>query len=335
MGMQKPIEQWSNDELLSRLYGDVRNARQLMVSTIGMLAEIQRRGLHLQMAFSTIYDFCHHQLRMSEDQAYRYSNAARLVARFGDSLLDDLESGEHHLAGLALLKKHLAKDENAWLLDEARGLSKRAIERLLATHFPKEATTRDRVVYLSETQVQVTLTMSVEALEQFRYAAEMMSHANPGHELGPVIERAAPLLVAQLEKSRQAKTSRAEQPKPRPNPDAAVARPTKREVFARDGWQCSFVSKTGNRCTAKSFLELDHETPRAWNGTNDAANLRVLCRFHNDHAARMLMGNATIDEAIARAKANRDGPPGQAKESLDYVGGGGGLIHADGQSSIS
>jgi len=290
-----------------------------MVNTIGMLAEIHRRGLHLQMAFSTIYDFCHHQLRMSEDQAYRYSNAARLVARFGDSLLDDLESGEHHLAGLALLKKHLLKDENAWLLDEARGLSKRAIERLLAKHFPKEATTRERIVYLSDTQVQVTLTMSVEALEQFRYAAEMMSHANPSHELGPVVERAAPLLVTQLEKSRQAKTSRAEQPKVEQEPklDAAiaVARPTKREVFARDGWQCSFVSKTGNRCTAKSFLELDHEKPRAWNGTNDAANLRVLCRFHNDHAARLLMGDATINEAIARAKANRDGdgPPGQAE----------------------
>jgi len=78
------------------------------------------------------------------------------------------------------------------------------------------------------------------------------------------------------------------------------------------GWQCSFVSKTGNRCTAKSFLELDHEKPKAWTGANDAANLRVFCRFHNDHAARMLIGDATIDDAIARAKANKDDPrPGR------------------------
>jgi len=338
--MEQPIEHWSNDELLERIYSDVREARFLMVNTIAVLMEIDRRGLHLQMAFSTLYDFCHHQLRMSEDQAYRYSNAAKLAARFGDSLLDDLESGAHTLAGLALLKKHLASDDNAWLLDEARGQSKRAIERLLAKHFPKHTRARDRVVHLSETQVQVTLTMSVEALEQLRYAAQMMSHSNPGHELGPVIERAAPLLVTQLERSRQAKPARAGSPKrvepvevevlaevevevvaeavpevarveqPAAN-SSAVARPTKREVFARDGWQCSFVSKTGDRCTAKSFLELDHEKPRAWNGTNDAANLRVLCRFHNAHAARMLMGHETIDEAIAKAKATKPSPPGQ------------------------
>jgi hypothetical protein len=52
-------------------------------------------------------------------------------------------------------------------------------------------------------------------------------------------------------------------------------------TFAADRYQCSYVSPTGKRCTARRFLEVDHVRPFALGGASEAANFRLLCRAHN------------------------------------------------------
>jgi hypothetical protein len=64
----------------------------------------------------------------------------------------------------------------------------------------------------------------------------------------------------------------------------------RREVFARDGEQCTFVDPTGNRCPARALLELDHVQPWSLGGSNDASNLRVTCRAHNNFSAEQKLG---------------------------------------------
>jgi len=49
----------------------------------------------------------------------------------------------------------------------------------------------------------------------------------------------------------------------------------------RDGHRCEWMDAFGQRCECESFLEIDHEVPRAWKGGNEIYNLRVLCRQHN------------------------------------------------------
>ncbi|HEY8945703.1 MAG TPA: HNH endonuclease signature motif containing protein, partial [Polyangiaceae bacterium] len=48
----------------------------------------------------------------------------------------------------------------------------------------------------------------------------------------------------------------------------------RREVYARDGRRCAFVSAHGVRCRETTFLELHHVTPYAKNGATTAENLR-------------------------------------------------------------
>ncbi|HET7543047.1 MAG TPA: HNH endonuclease [Polyangiaceae bacterium] len=74
---------------------------------------------------------------------------------------------------------------------------------------------------------------------------------------------------------------------------AAVAR----EVFVRDGGQCSFVSADGRRCDARRRLELDHIVPRALGGEDSVRNLRLRCRAHNQHYARQCFGAARVHAA--------------------------------------
>jgi hypothetical protein len=82
----------------------------------------------------------------------------------------------------------------------------------------------------------------------------------------------------------------------------------RREVFARDGEQCTFVDPAGNRCSARALLELDHVEPWSLGGSNDAANLRVTCRAHNQFFAEQKLGKTVAH--FRQRKSRR--PPGPA-----------------------
>ena len=102
----------------------------------------------------------------------------------------------------------------------------------------------------------------------------------------------------------------------------------RRAVAQRDGYRCSYVphvtsiegvdyvdvndanvngaGKIANgepetkRCEAIHRLEFDHVTPRAFGGQNTVGNLRLLCRAHNNLAAKDAMGKEFIEAHFAR-----------------------------------
>jgi hypothetical protein len=86
---------------------------------------------------------------------------------------------------------------------------------------------------------------------------------------------------------------------------AAVAR----EVYLRDGKQCSYVSADGRRCTSRRCLELDHVQPWAMGGADEPCNLRVRCRAHNQRYARQCFGELHARSARARKIQKSSGVP--------------------------
>ena len=95
----------------------------------------------------------------------------------------------------------------------------------------------------------------------------------------------------------------------------------RREVAQRDGHRCRYVASDYNcpdgskkkgaaitldaisgprRCDALHHLEFDHLIPRAFGGQNTLANLRLLCRAHNNLAAKDLMGKVFIESHYGR-----------------------------------
>lgn len=77
-----------------------------------------------------------------------------------------------------------------------------------------------------------------------------------------------------------------------------IPRATRREVFARDGEQCTYVGIGGDRCPGRGYLELDHVHPKALGGGDTAANLRVRCRAHNQMYAEQVFGRAHIERRV-------------------------------------
>lgn len=63
-------------------------------------------------------------------------------------------------------------------------------------------------------------------------------------------------------------------------------------VWGRDEGRCAFAAPDGMRCSATKNLEFDHIRPWALGGSSDdPANIRLLCRAHNQHAARKIFGD--------------------------------------------
>src|SRR5262249_16763666 len=139
--------------------------------------------------------------------------------------------------------------------------------------------------------VQVQLRKST--YEKMRRLQELLgSHIHPG-DLVAVLEHAFDAAIAHLEKKKFAATSRPSKAARRSssNPRYIPAR-VNREVWRRDGGQCTFKGDGGHRCEARRDLEFDHIVPVARGGESTPANLRLRCRAHNQLEAERTFGNA-------------------------------------------
>lgn len=126
----------SNQQLLSdvmRLCGSERESTAKLVTYI---SEIEERRLHLEAGFSSLFEFCVQELRLSEGEAFRRIAAARLGRRF-PVIHALIASGAVHLSALELLRERLTEDNHRELLEAVSGKSKREVEKILAARFPK------------------------------------------------------------------------------------------------------------------------------------------------------------------------------------------------------
>src|SRR5215468_22924 len=98
--------------------------------------EVERRRLYLEQACSSLYTYCRERLGYTEDAALKRARVARLALRL-PRVLDELRNGAIHLTGLFLLDRYLNEENAEALLAQARGTSRRELEKILATRFPR------------------------------------------------------------------------------------------------------------------------------------------------------------------------------------------------------
>ena len=71
----------SDEELLHQIQSLLGSERQLLARLMRYLCEVEDRRLHLKAAFSSMFEFCTRNLRMSEGEAFRRLTAARLTRK--------------------------------------------------------------------------------------------------------------------------------------------------------------------------------------------------------------------------------------------------------------
>ena len=193
---------------------------------------------------------------------------------------------------------------------------KSAPAELLSRELRLEAPAQTQVTTpLSPGRYKVQFTANQVLHDKLQQLKELMRHQVPDGDLCVIFERAADLLIEHQMKRRFAQTKkprssaldaeRKAEAWSRYNPRAVV-----REVYARDGGQCTFVSPDGRRCQSREHLELHHEDPFALGGPPTVENLRLLCHTHNALLAERDFGPAYIAgkrrQSSPRNKTNRD-----------------------------
>jgi 5-methylcytosine-specific restriction endonuclease McrA len=319
----RELARHSDEDLLMGVSNLVGSHRTITAELVAHLAEIEERRLHLVAGYSSMFDFCQRKLGMGEGEAFRRILAARLGRRF-PVIFGLIATGRVNLSTLELLREWLTDENHEELLEVVACRSKREVQAILAARFPRS----DRpsrlertgtVEPLSATRFRVEFTAGAELVRKLERCLDLMSHVNPKRELAVVVERAVDLLLVELERTRVA---RVEHPRTKRRSGTATAQESnherisaavRREVYERDGRQCTYVAEDGRRCHARAFLELDHVVPRALGGSSEPENVRVRCRAHNQLWAEQVFGRKHVDER-RRFRQKKSAPAHEREE---------------------
>jgi len=312
----------SDPVLLAALFALIATHRPNTAALLAHLAEVEARRLYAAAGYPSMHAYCVHELGLSEDGAYRRIRVARTAREFPAIFLA-IEKGTLNLTSVVLLTPCLTAANVDELIAAAAGKCKVAIEQLLAARFPKpDVSTRVEplaasaaapiipatnwlqsqsvatieppaacvgVAPLSAGRVGLQVTID-EPMDDLLCRAEALfgRRVAPG-EVAAVLRRALRDLVEKLEKRKFAKTDRPRRARGSADPRHVPAH-VRREVWARDGGQCTFVSEKGRRCEARGRVEFDHVVEVARGGQATISNIRLRCRAHNQYAAECTFG---------------------------------------------
>jgi hypothetical protein len=315
----------SDVELVALLHRVYRRSRECHAELVRVLVAVSERRLHLKEAQPSVFEFCVKVIGMSNASAQRFAVAARLATQI-PGLIERIQRGEIHLSTLLMMRHHLTPQNANELLELARGRTRYQVEELLASVAPRpDAPSRMRklptpriaqsvtpverpVEPLAPARYRVQFNADRETHDDINHARDLMRHSNPNGDLDRVLKFCVRAGVERLEARQQGllrqRGSRIND-RPRPATSRHIPRAVRRAVFERDGAQCTFHDEAGNRCSAKTLLELDHAELYALGGQHTVANLRVRCRAHNHFHAEQALGKAFIEKRIA-ARQSKD-----------------------------
>ena len=126
------------DYLTSRMQDLRRQERQGLAEFLACLGEMERRRLHLELGFGSIFAYLVDQFGYDKASAYRRWKACGLVARF-PILVDYIADGRLGLITLVLLRDVLDEARLDEILGRAAGRTVEEVERLVAALAPDPA----------------------------------------------------------------------------------------------------------------------------------------------------------------------------------------------------
>jgi len=256
------LQSLKNPELLLELKTLVATETSTTAQIIALLEEVERRQLHLEQGYTSLFAFAVGYLKYSEPQAQRRISAMRII-RNEPELKAKVESGAIPLTTLNQAARFFNQGdftpaEKKAVILELEGLSTREIQKKL---HPGE----QEYKFWADEELQ----------EDLRRLRDLYPN-EPG--LAGLIQKAAKLAIQ----------SHANQKPTRPmpaRPDSRVPSPELRQRIIERDKSCTYLHE-GKRCGSTFALEIDHIHPWTLGGQTLETNLRLLCRAHNRYVAR-------------------------------------------------
>jgi hypothetical protein len=195
------MEHLTNEQLVEYLVGIPHEERRLLGEVLRHLREVERRSLHLSMAYSSMYDFCTRKLGYSEWEAHVRIQAMRLTRQVPEAA-KQLEQGKLPLTNAARAQSLFQREEKKKapvplerkkeILDSLCGSSTREAEKKLVELFPGEPP-KEAVKQLGQGKVKVELVVSEQLFQIMEELFNVRSHANPEKRWDIMLEHMAKL----------------------------------------------------------------------------------------------------------------------------------------------
>jgi hypothetical protein len=166
---------------------------------------------------------------------------------------------------------------------------------------------RDLAVPLTADLRRLHMNVSRRFLKKLEGARAALFHARPNATAEEILEAGLDLVLAQHAK-RKGLVAKPRKVAPPPQSDHVPAH-VKRAVWARDGGCCQWPIDGGGVCGSTLRVEFDHIVPRARGGPSTVDGTRLLCKLHNDLAARRAFGDEWMDRFTRRRRRDGEAPP--------------------------
>jgi hypothetical protein len=340
------VSHLSNSALVEEARAGLRKENTEAIRTLPHLAEIDARELYAPAGYSSMYQYCVDELGLCPHAGLNRINAARVARRFPE-IFECLADGRLHLSAVLLLAPKLTDETPAELAREliaaASHRSKSEIARMLAERFPRadvptrleavgmtgldlptghstdqlppggveSAVERPKVKHLAPQKFSLQVTIDQETHDDLRQAQALLHRG--AKDVAEILKAALRAYVGQLEKRKFGATDRPRPARPAKAGSRDIPAHIRRTVHQRDGGRCAFVGDRGHRCESRG-VEFDHIVPVAKGGETSVANLRLLCRKHNQYVAERMFGAGFMQRkreaaAAARAEARAERAP--------------------------
>ena len=266
VGLFWRLEGLSNEVLIGGLERLIGSGRRVLAQLLAHLSEVEERRLHLDAGYPSMFVYCTARLGLTEDEAYRRIEVARL-ARRTPLIFEGIASGALTLSVVVLLKPHASAPNFGELLQTVSGLSVQRAREALAACFPKpdvpasirkqperqalpllappdqpqqppapkpapvrapDPTTRasQPLVPLAPDRFKLQLTADAAFKAKLELARDLSRHAIPTGDFTALLGRALDLLIAEQMKRRFGKLPRGQKAKPRPSKKGAEPEPS-------------------------------------------------------------------------------------------------------------
>ncbi len=315
----------SDQSLLENLDNLVRSEREMTLKILHHLQEVDRRHLYAKFSYSSLFEYAVKELKYSESAAQRRISSMRLLREI-PQIEAKVESGALTLSALSQAQSFFRQEKEKIKSVQEKVEILQVLEHKTLQQVQKELVIRssnpaglvpERVRPVSCTHSEIKFLAEDGLLRDIAELRNLLSHSKPNAGLKDLIVFAVSRTVKELRpKAPRVKFSQTRREdgfekgrKVVDGDDSSqkrkryIKREIKRQVWQRDGGQCTFADPTKNRrCCSKNKLEFDHIVPFAMGGDNAAENIRLRCQAHNQLAAIQSYGLKKVAQYVPRIR---------------------------------
>jgi hypothetical protein len=304
-------------QIVEKLKMLVASERKITAEIIEHIQEIDRKKIHVQMGYPTLFSFLTEYIGYSAASAQRRIEAARLLNAVPE-VKSDIQSGNLNLSQVALVAQSIRQKQKEMpnvqiktqdkkgLLESIKNQNFEQSQKIISQTLDLEIKAFDRKTMQKDESVRIEVTFTKDQMDVFNKVKSLISHINPSASVAEVfdylakdyLKRKDPMQSGAKNGVKTKSVSEAEvntSAEPRTVSEAiinkaALLKPArkripitvKRIVWTRDQGQCQHFNPTsGKKCGSPYLLEIDHIKRVRNGGNNDPNNLRLLCHSHN------------------------------------------------------